>query len=142
MADAAVRFMAKVRLNDECWEWVGCKDPSGYGRFDLGSEQYAHRAAHVLFIGPIPDGLVIDHYRHPSGCIGPSCVAPHHIRAVTQRENILRSSGMSAKAAAAAECPSGHPYAGANLYIDPKGNRRCRICNRERQRRLRGSQAA
>jgi hypothetical protein len=27
-------------------------------------------------------------------------------------------------------CPKGHPYAGENLYIDPKGNKRCRECKR------------
>jgi CxxC motif-containing protein len=27
-------------------------------------------------------------------------------------------------------CPMGHPYAGTNLYVDPKGNRRCRECKR------------
>ena len=25
-------------------------------------------------------------------------------------------------------CPKGHPYTGDNLYVDPKGNRRCRAC--------------
>lgn len=27
-------------------------------------------------------------------------------------------------------CPKGHPYLGENVYIDPKGNRRCRECKR------------
>jgi hypothetical protein len=27
-------------------------------------------------------------------------------------------------------CPKGHIYEGDNLYIDPKGNRRCRECKR------------
>lgn len=28
-------------------------------------------------------------------------------------------------------CPRGHPYSGHNLYVDPKGFRRCRQCKRE-----------
>lgn len=28
-------------------------------------------------------------------------------------------------------CPKGHPYLGSNLYVDPKGNRRCRACKEE-----------
>ncbi len=27
-------------------------------------------------------------------------------------------------------CPRGHPYSDSNLYVDPKGNRRCRECKR------------
>lgn len=30
-------------------------------------------------------------------------------------------------------CPKGHPYDGENLYIDPKGNRRCRACKKARR---------
>lgn len=30
-------------------------------------------------------------------------------------------------------CPNGHPYSGENLYIDPKGNRRCRACKKDQR---------
>lgn len=30
-------------------------------------------------------------------------------------------------------CPNGHPYSGENLYVDPKGNRRCRACKKEQR---------
>lgn len=33
-------------------------------------------------------------------------------------------------------CPRGHPYSGSNLYIDPKGNRRCRACKSSSRRRV------
>lgn len=32
-------------------------------------------------------------------------------------------------------CPQGHPYSGDNLHIRPNGNRHCRACHRERERR-------
>lgn len=34
-------------------------------------------------------------------------------------------------------CPAGHPYAGDNLYVNPKGRRECRACHRERTRERR-----
>jgi DNA-binding CsgD family transcriptional regulator len=33
-------------------------------------------------------------------------------------------------------CPSGHPLEGDNVYRDPNGARRCRICRAERHRRV------
>lgn len=35
-------------------------------------------------------------------------------------------------------CPQGHLYAGENLYVDKRGRRGCRACNREKQRARRG----
>lgn len=29
-------------------------------------------------------------------------------------------------------CPKGHPYAGSNLYINPRGHRECRACRAAR----------
>lgn len=36
-------------------------------------------------------------------------------------------------------CPQGHSYDGSNLYISPSGARHCRMCSRERMRRVRAS---
>ena len=30
-------------------------------------------------------------------------------------------------------CPANHPYEGENLYVSPRGERRCRACQREHQ---------
>lgn len=35
----------------------------------------------------------------------------------------------SANRRAITHCPSGHEYAGENLYVDPTGRRHCRACN-------------
>lgn len=133
---AWLRFISKRRILDNgCHEWIAFCDPTGYGRFSVGAEQYAHRAAYRLFVGDIPTGMTIDHYMYPQdGCIGPACVNPDHLKVATQQENILRSSGVSARAARATHCPAGHLYAGANLYVNPKGHRLCRECNRQRSR--------
>lgn len=133
---AWLRFIVKRRILDNgCHEWIASRDPTKYGKFGYGKDQYAHRVAYRIFVGDIPKGMTIDHYRYPQdGCIGPACVNPDHLRVATQQENILRSEGISARAARATHCPSGHPYAGDNLYINPKGHRLCRECNRQRSR--------
>jgi len=120
------RFWAAVHVADnDCWEWTGSLNPHGYGAFNVNDgHRQAHRVAYEIIVGPIPDGLQIDHL-----CRNPPCVNPAHLEAVTQRENILRGVGFAAKAARATHCPSGHPYNEANTYVSPStGWRRCRTC--------------
>lgn len=89
----------------------------------------AHRVVYEELVGPIPDGLMLDHL-----CRVRHCVNPEHLEPVTNRENVLRGEGHSAKAARATHCLKGHPYAGENLRILSNGWRRCRACHRERER--------
>ena len=46
----------------------------------------AHRAAYALDVGPIPEGLTIDHL-----CRVRHCVRPDHLEPVTQAENTRRA---------------------------------------------------
>lgn len=119
------RFMAKVDKQsgrDACWLWTGgFFADGGYGQFRYGKETRAHRVAYVIFVGPIPAGLVIDHL-----CGVKACVRPSHLEAVTQGENVRRASARKT------HCPQGHPYSGANLYVNPNsGHRLCRCCMRK-----------
>lgn len=43
----------------------------------------AHRVSYEIFIGPIPDGMVVMHT-----CDTPSCVNPHHLTVGSDLENI------------------------------------------------------
>jgi hypothetical protein len=117
------RFMAYVRKGEGgCWVWTGTLS-NGYGRISHGGKQEgAHRVAHELFVGPVPEGLVIDHL-----CRTKACVNPEHLEAVTQRENMRRG----IKGVLTTHCPHGHAYDEENTYRDPRGGRRCRSCHRD-----------
>lgn len=125
------RFWEKVEPepNTGCWLWVGAYKASaiaGYGNFHVGGfDKRAHRVAYESLVGPIPAGMVIDHRCHVTWCVNPT-----HLRVCTQRENILapNSLAITAKHRSLTRCPRGHSYAGDNLYVSPRGDRRCRIC--------------
>lgn len=83
------RFLRQAKqLPDGCWRWLGRSvTRQGYGRFSLeGRFLLAHRAAWLLFVGPIPDGLLVRH-RCPEG--GRSwCVNPSHLQVGTATDNM------------------------------------------------------
>lgn len=127
------RFWAKVALpNDNgCMLWSGAPNRAGYGRFWLdGKNVLAHRLSYRLAHGPIPNGLVIDHVRD-RGCRHRHCVAPDHLEAVTDAENIRRGD-TGANNASKTHCPQGHPYSAENTHLHITGSRRCRECGRQR----------
>jgi HNH endonuclease len=172
-----------------CWVWTGGL-AGRYGRFQRNNKRQAvHRMAYEELVGPIPEGLEIDHL-----CRNPACVNPDHLEAVTHAENVRRgvstppppprkthckrghdlevhgvvrerlgrtsrvcrlclnqrnreryarlaATRPSQAPASRTHCPQGHAYDLLNTYVDREGNRRCRQCHREgerrRQRRLR-----
>jgi len=69
-----------------CWLWTGYRDKFGYGYMGIASKPIGvHRVAWEILVGPIPDGLTIDHL-----CRNTSCVNPEHLEPVTNSENIRR----------------------------------------------------
>lgn len=127
------RFWAKVALPNEqgCMLWMAYCDRRGYGTFSLNCRKVrASRVSYTLAYGPIPDGLVVDHVRD-RGCRSTSCVAPLYLEAVTDAENRRRGLSPYAINARKTHCPQGHPLSGENLYVDPRGGRRCRTCRKE-----------
>jgi hypothetical protein len=134
------RFWAKVDKTDDCWEWTGARKPTGYGNFWDGARYVlAHRFAYALLMGPIPEGLTIDHL-----CRVRYCVNPDHMDVVTLQENNERGMTLGVRNAAKTHCPHGHAYDLVNTYIDPgRGHRHCVTCMRQRERdRVRTRKAA
>lgn len=125
------RFMAKVEKTDACWMWSAGKTTAGYGQFYPKPRRgtYAHRWSYEYHIGPIPEGLHIDHL-----CRNRACVNPDHLEPVTQRTNTLRGASSAALRAAQTVCIHGHPFTPENTMIRKRGNgarhRQCRECNR------------
>ena len=120
-----------------CWIWQMRIDPRGYGRISVGSRsRRVHRVAYEEFVGPIQEGLVVDHTCHNQdpgcpggvGCLHRRCINPDHLEATTDKENILAGRSPSALHAAKTHCPRGHPYDEENTYVDPLGRRHCREC--------------
>jgi hypothetical protein len=73
---------SEVQANG-CWKWQRSGSPEGYGQTTLGGRQMgAHRASYLVYVGPIPDGMTVDHT-----CFNPSCVNPAHLRLLTRQEN-------------------------------------------------------
>lgn len=73
-----IRSQVKV-ADTGCWEWQGSTAAAGRA-YHKG--QYAYRLSYEIFVGPIPDGLQINHH-----CDNPLCVNPEHIYAGTQKQN-------------------------------------------------------
>jgi hypothetical protein len=71
----------------ECWPWRGATNQRGYGNFMLtdGATAKSHRVTYELLVGPIPEGLELDHTCRNTGCVNPA-----HLEPVTHAENIRR----------------------------------------------------
>jgi hypothetical protein len=83
-----------VSLKTGCWEWCGELSSNGYGRVWRNNKRIAaHRAYYEQEVGPIPDGLQLDHL-----CRNRRCVNPDHLEPVTRTENQLRARPFAKKA--------------------------------------------
>jgi len=124
---AVLRFAAKIRQQGDCWIWTGSVVRGGYGQFrDEASRMVkAHRWSYEHHIGPVPEGLQLDHL-----CRTTRCVNPWHLDPVTARENLVRAEGTWAgRNVRKNACPRGHAYP----PHEPGGVRYCLACRREKR---------
>lgn len=113
-------FILHTDGSGNCWIWQSTVEKSGYGRIKVNTKNVlAHRFAYELFIGDIPDGLVLDHL-----CRNRKCVNPAHLEPITQKQNCIRGN-TGLHNAIRTECVKGHIFSGVNI----NGKRICHTCN-------------
>lgn len=120
------RFWEKVRKSDGCWEWTGSRTTAGYGNIRVadGEWDYAHRIVYRWLVGPIRDGMVIDHL-----CRNRGCCNPEHLEQVRQIENVRRGATVFEFTG---HCLSGrHEIQSEASYRTLAGGRRCRACDHD-----------
>jgi hypothetical protein len=121
-----------MALSDFCWIWDGVRHTSGYGYVTQGEHvnKMARRVIWEMMVGPIPDGMQLDHVCRQRGCVNPK-----HLRVVTQRENLLAFGSKAPVAANAIKthCPRGHAFDAENTYRAPSApdKRICRSCRHD-----------
>jgi hypothetical protein len=121
-----------------CWPWRGNLNSNGYGRLYVGiHRRAAHRIAYELLVGPIPEGLTLDHL-----CRNHACCNPAHLEPVTNRENIMRGDTIPAANARKTHCLHGHEFTPENVGFCSDGSRRCRTCQHTLKRGWKISHAA
>lgn len=132
-----LRVLARIRHDGACWIFTGYRSPLGYGYVNVrdgstgGRPRLAHRVVYEALVGPIPEGLTLDHL-----CRRPSCVNPAHLEPVTHAENVRRGSA-TGRSHARKVCKNGHEMTPENTRLGTRKGwqvRRCRACAREQAR--------
>lgn len=139
-----------VVAENGCWHWQGHVFPTGYGTFykrehgnGPGKNYLAHRNSYEVHVGPIPEGLVLDHTCHNNdpvceegvNCLHRRCINPAHLEPVTRLENIFSGKTVARVNRDKTHCPQGHEYSADNTYSDGLNKRQCKTCRIVTQKR-------
>lgn len=128
MAKVSMQPCPQMSNAGDCWVWTGATDGGGrYGSIGYARKVWrTHRLAYTLLVGPVPDGMDLDHL-----CRVTLCCNPAHLEPVTHQTNIHRGVSIQARNAAKTHCHRGHELAGDNLRVRVSdGGRVCLACER------------
>ncbi len=79
------RLLKKFTVSDDCWVWHAANNYRYGLHWANGQHNKAHRYIYEMLIGPVPNGLELDHL-----CGNKLCVRPDHLEPVTHAENMAR----------------------------------------------------
>jgi hypothetical protein len=131
--DPLTRLLARIAEDPETHCWIPSYAPASTGYIPITvteatnkyRQKLAHRFMYESLVGPIPDGMTLDHL-----CRRPACCNPTHLEVVTMKENLLRGEGVGALNARKTKCCRGHPFDEVNTRVSASGARVCRACAR------------
>ena len=127
------RFWAKVNKTENCWEWTASKLPGGNGIFKFNKKtDLVHRLSYELAFGNFDPTLCVLHK-----CDNPGCVKPDHLFLGTHQDNMTdkkKKGRCRNHNQFKSHCVRGHEFTIENTVMY-RGWRRCRECDRTRQRR-------
>jgi hypothetical protein len=107
-----------------CLIWQGAiYDGYAYGRLPGGPATKILRSLYQHRHGPLSSGVAV----RPA-CGNRACCELKHAEALPRGAAVLAGQGPCALNARKTACKRGHPFDGANTYVDPSGRRRCRTC--------------
>jgi hypothetical protein len=139
------RLMRWVVADGTCWRATKGIRKDGYCQVQLTGKRapkvLGHRLSYEHFVGPVPDGLELDHV-WANGCRFRSCVNPAHLEPVTRSVNILRGTApeqttayYDAYWANRTHCDNGHELAKVGIQVESgTGFRSCRACHLQQKR--------
>lgn len=120
-ANTMDKILARIEKTETCWLWTGGLDRAGYGRVDYrGARRSVHRLIYETLVGPIPEGLCLDHL-----CRVPKCCRPDHLEPVTYQVNTQRG---RTSLDFGGKCRRGHDTTKPGAIIAEGIQRRCAVC--------------
>lgn len=126
-----VRVASHCRLAPSgCWEWLMSRTADGYGQVSVKRAMVrVHQVTYLALVGPVPEGLQLDHL-----CRNRACCNPWHVEPVTPLENTRRGDGpevIGRRYRDRTECSRGHEYTPENTYIRTRrSGRTSRVCRK------------
>lgn len=83
----------EVDPDSGCWVWPLALNQKGYGEVSFqGKKWYVHRLMFSVFVGPLEEGLQVDHIE----CISTACCNPEHLRQISASGNQQNQRGLRA----------------------------------------------